>query len=252
MMRILDEDESEILEGLVANSKGSGGSRVARESFENCMDKFSDERIDSTKEDRAYLDTAAKELVQIVDENNQPLYVASRAEMRSQNLRHRCTHALVRTSSNYFYVQKRSMLKDYCPGWYDPTPGGVVGVEESYDQANERECEEEMGIPSSVPKKRLFNFYYEDSRVRSFGEVYEVVYDGAVRLQKEEVESVHLMTMEDILHEGTGTTSGDTDGREIRFTPDCIAACRRYVQELPGGLSELKPTAPCPTLTVLP
>lgn len=246
-MKILDEDETEILQGLIANCKGSGGSRAARESFENLMDKYSDEQIRSTIEENTYQATAAKELVQIVDENNQPLYAASRAEMRSQNLRHRCTHALVRTSSNYFYVQKRSMLKDYCPGWYDPTPGGVVGVGESYDVANERECEEEMGIPRDVPKKRLFNFYYEDSRVRSFGEVYEVVYDGAVRLQKEEVESVHLMTMEEILHEGT---TGDDKG-EIRFTPDCIAACRRYVQELPEGLSELKPTAHRPTLTVL-
>jgi isopentenyldiphosphate isomerase len=163
--------------------------------------------------------------------------------MRSKRLLHRCTHALVRTSDNYFYVQKRSMLKDYCPGYFDPTPGGVVGAGEEYDLANDRECAEEMGIPEDVPKERLFEFFYEDERLQFFGAAYEVVYDGPVRLQQDEVESVHMMTMEEIV---AGAVAGEG------FTPDSIAACRMYIDSLPNGLTSLRPTGPRPIPSLLP
>jgi 8-oxo-dGTP pyrophosphatase MutT (NUDIX family) len=70
------------------------------------------------------------------------------------------------------------MLKDYCPGFFDPTPGGVgmpsnlivilltlglVAAGESYEVTNTREVQEEMGI-GGVPMEHLFTFYYEDGR----------------------------------------------------------------------------------------
>jgi hypothetical protein len=59
---------------------------------------------------------SADELIEIVDEKNNVLQPKLRHEMRSQKLIHRATYALIRDTDNYFYVQKRSMLKDYCPG----------------------------------------------------------------------------------------------------------------------------------------
>jgi ADP-ribose pyrophosphatase YjhB (NUDIX family) len=55
------------------------------------------------------------------------------------------------------------MLKDYCPGYFDPTPGGVVAAGESYEHTNTREVEEEMGI-NGVEMSHLFTFFYEDDR----------------------------------------------------------------------------------------
>ena len=52
--------------------------------------------------------------------------------MRARKLIHRATYAFVRDSAGYYYVQKRSSLKDYCPSFLDPTPGGVVAAGESY------------------------------------------------------------------------------------------------------------------------
>ena len=107
---------------------------------------------------------SAEELIEIVDENNKVVHPpATRREMRAKKLPHRATYAFIRDSNNYFYVQKRSMIKDYCPGYFDPTPGGVVAAGESYTATNLRECEEEMGI-SSTPMEHLFTFYYEDNR----------------------------------------------------------------------------------------
>jgi isopentenyldiphosphate isomerase len=168
-----------------------------------------------------YLNRAANERVAIVDENNEVIGEEKRSVVRQNRLPHRSTFAFIKNSKNLFYVQKRSNLKDYCPGYYDPTPGGVVGAGESYEETNRREVEEEMGIPASVPMNHLFTFYYEDERVRSFGDAWEGVFDGEMKLQVEEVESIHLMSMSEILERAA---NGE------KFTPDSIFACNEYIK----------------------
>lgn len=163
---------------------------------------------------------SANELIEIVDENNNVLHPTLRHVMRKNRLIHRATYAFVKNSKNYFYVQKRSTLKDYCPGFFDPTPGGVVAAGESYEETNVREVEEEMGI-TGVPSEHLFTFYYEDQRIRCFGDAWEVTYDGPLKLQKEEVESVSMMSMQEII---------DRFEAGENFTPDSIHACREYVK----------------------
>lgn len=159
----------------------------------------------NSEEGKKYLQKAAEELIEIVDENNKVLTPTNRAEMRAKRLVHRATYAFVRNSNNYFYVQKRSALKDYCPSFYDPTPGGVVGAGESYEDTNRREIEEEMGISfasssdAAAAIKHMFTFYYEDKRIRCWGDAWDVVYDGPLKLQAEEVDSVHMMSMQEIL-----------------------------------------------------
>ena len=164
---------------------------------------------------------ASEELVQIVDENNQPIFSCKRSKMRSENLRHRATYAFIKNSKNLFYVQKRSTLKDYCPSYFDPTPGGVVAANESYEVANQREVEEEMGIPIGTPTEHLFTFYYEDEKVKCFGDAWEMIYNGELKLQVQEVESVHLMSMSEIF---------ERFNRGENFTRDSMAACREYIK----------------------
>ena len=179
---------------------------------------------------------SADELVEICDENNVPTTPQRRAVMRKERLIHRATYAFVKDSDNYFYVQKRSALKDYCPGYFDPTPGGVVGAGESYEETNTREVEEEMGIPPSVRSSHLFTHYYEDARLRCFGDAWELTYDGPLKLQESEVESVHKMTMQEIIARFEA-------GEE--FTPDSLAFCYEYVKR--RGMPPLPknpPTAP--------
>ena len=121
--------------------------------------------------------------------------------MRSEKMIHRATYAFIRNSQNLFFVQRRSKIKDYCPHYFDPTPGGVVAAGESYDNTNRREIEEEMGIvvQSADEHKHLFTFYYEDERIRCFGDAWELVYDGELKIQAEEVESVSMMSMAEMI-----------------------------------------------------
>lgn len=73
---------------------------------------------------------SAEELIEIVDENNVPVEPRLRKDMRKYRLPHRATYAFVKNKHNYFYVQKRSSIKDYCPSYFDANPGGVVAAGE--------------------------------------------------------------------------------------------------------------------------
>jgi len=184
---------------------------------------------------------SAEEMVEIVDEKNSVIKPVKRAVMRRDRLIHRATYAFIKDSDNYFYVQKRSKLKDYCPGYFDPTPGGVVGAGESYSVTNLREIEEEMGIDPIVnPSVHLFTHYYEDERLRCFGDAWELTYDGPLKLQQTEVESVHKMTMQEII---ARFEAGEN------FTPDSLAFCYEYVKHK-GGMPALPKNPPVPPILI--
>ena len=60
----------------------------------------------------------------------------------------------------------------------------------------QRECEEEMGIPLDTEMEHLFTFLYQDDVVRCWGDAWDVVYDGPLKLQETEVETVEKMSMQ--------------------------------------------------------
>jgi isopentenyldiphosphate isomerase len=163
---------------------------------------------------------AADEIVTIVDEHNTVVGSAPRGEMRAKNLPHRSTYILVFNSRGELYVQKRTLSKDVFPGYYDPATGGVVLAGESYEQGAVRELAEEMGI-RDVPLTWLFDFYFADERTRVWGGAFSCVYEGPLVLQEEEVESVTLLTPEEILRRA-GTEP---------FTPDGLYVVRRSLEQ---------------------
>ena len=165
--------------------------------------------------------SAADEVVTIVDEQNNVVGSARRADMRARGLPHRSTYILVFNAQGELYVQKRTMTKDVFPGYYDPAAGGVVLAEESYTTGAYRELEEEMGI-HGVPLTWLFDFYYTDARTRVWGGVFSCVYDGTIVLQEEEVESGAFVPIATILQRAE---------REP-FTPDGMYVLRRYLDTI--------------------
>ena len=206
------------------------------------------------------LGLTAKEQVAEVDENDNVIRPISRAEMRAQKLRHRATYIFAKNSKDEFYVQKRSAIKDYCPGYYEIVSGGCVQYGESYEENAYRELEEELGI-RNTPMEHLFKFYYENNVIKTWGDAWECTYDGPLTLQVEEVDSVHPMTMEQIFIEirrgeeeeskkqkeeekkGENTTStstsisesesenpGQRENEIMKFTPDSIFAAKKYIE----------------------
>lgn len=152
-----------------------------------------------------------------MNENNDVIGMADRAVMRAYNLPHRASYIVIKNSSGKYYVQRRTLIKDYCPGMLDPMTGGVVQYGESMDLNAEREAEEEMGV-KDTPLRYLTTFYYEDDRSRVWGGLFECTFDGPLVLQKEEVDEVLTMTADEVL------------ARRKEFTPDGIFAFEKYLK----------------------
>ncbi len=119
--------------------------------------------------------------------------------------------------SGKFLVQRRTMIKDYCPGFLDPMAGAVVQFGESMEENCEREALEEMGV-HGVPFRFIKTFHYCDEHTDVWGAIFDCTYDGPLVLQEEEVDEVLEMTSDEILT------------RRNEFTPDGIHAMELYLQ----------------------
>jgi 8-oxo-dGTP pyrophosphatase MutT (NUDIX family) len=159
----------------------------------------------------------ADELVIIVDRDNNVVGSATRGKMRADRLPHRCAYILVFNSRGELYVQKRTVIKDIYPGYWDPAAGGVMQVGESYEESAAREVGEELGV-RGVELRPLFDMWFEDERSAVWGRAFTCVYDGPLELQVEEVQFVELMTPSDVLRRAA-------DGE--RFTPDGLLVVER-------------------------
>jgi pyrimidine 5'-nucleotidase len=186
----------------------------------------------------------ARERICTVSEDNVPTLTGHlRCEMRLQNIWHRATYILIFIKGDndndetgpdqHVLVQRRSSKKDYCPGKLDPTPGGVVGFGESYQENAEREVFEEMGVnvtegnADGNTMDRLFTFSYQDDKVRVWGDFYEVscyVDPSSMTIQEEEVDEILILSMDE-LKDRIIETPGD-------FMPDACYAMQLYVQRI--------------------
>ena len=76
--------------------------------------------------------------------------------------------------------------------------GGVVGAGEAEVDAARREIREELGIDGPEPRY-LCHHVYLGPRNRAWVAVYDVVWDGPIRLQASEVEWGTFLSLEDLL-----------------------------------------------------
>ncbi len=116
------------------------------------------------------------ELVDVVDLDDRVIGVATRAEVRSQNLRHRCAEIAVVNSAGEIYVHRRTETKDVYPGMYDMVVGGVLATEESWDEGATRELAEETGI-AGVPLRSLVHHVFDGPEERAL-ELFGLWRDG--------------------------------------------------------------------------
>ena len=164
----------------------------------------------------------AAELVTIVDRDNNITGSATRRRMRAERLPHRCSYILVFNPRGELYVQKRTMIKDIYPGYWDPAAGGVMQVGESYEESAAREVGEELGV-RGVELRPLFDMWFEDERSAVWGRAFTCVYSGPLELQVEEVEFVVPMTPSAVLRRAA---AGE------QFTPDGLLVVERYLQSI--------------------
>lgn len=135
-----------------------------------------------------------REIVTIVNRNDQVIDALPRAVMRSGNLIHRASYILVFNDHNELFLQKRSLKKDVYPGYWDVAAGGVVLAGESYEEAAQREFGEELGL-TAPPLTHRFNRYFEDQDNRVWGSIFTCIHNGPFILQTEEIDEGRFITL---------------------------------------------------------
>lgn len=163
-----------------------------------------------------------EEWVDWVDEHNRVIGAVPRSRMRREQLAHRASYIFIEDHDGRLYVQRRTPIKDYCPGMLDACCGGVVQAGEPWYPSAVRELGEEMGI-HDVPLRCWGLAWLADASNKVWGGLYDCVYEGPLTLQVEEVEYVLRMTPDEIL------------ARADEFTPDSIAALQVWLQRRASG-----------------
>lgn len=159
---------------------------------------------------------AGADLVDIIDDVGRTVRTATRREMRSQGLPHRCVYILVLNRQGELYIHQRTDSKDVFPGYWDVAVGGVLAAGETFIEGAAREGREELGVDlACVP---VFEMHYKDAATTVQGMVYRAVHDGPFRLQPEEIVRGEFRPMEEVI-KLTG---------EVPFCPDGLAVLRKY------------------------
>ena len=162
----------------------------------------------------------SSEIVAIVDENNQVTGQAGRSEMRAGNLIHRACYILVFNHRGELFVQKRTMIKDIYPGFYDVAAGGVLLAGESYEESACRELEEELGITAELTF--CCDHFHDAFDNRVWGRVFTCRHDGPMRLQAEEVAEGLFLAIPEVL----------ALSKREPFTPDGIEILNLCLQQI--------------------
>lgn len=130
------------------------------------------------------------EIFDVVDASDRVIGQAPRAQVHAHKWLHRAVHIIVRNSRGEVYLQKRSMKKDLLPGVWTTSASGHVDSGESYDVAAARELHEELGIDAEQAGGLGFMFKHPACRHtgQEFVQVYEVCWDGQIRIDPEEID----------------------------------------------------------------
>ena len=129
---------------------------------------------------------SASELVEHIDANGVVIEVVSRAQIRAETLRHRCTYVFVVRPDGRLVVHRRAEWKSIYPGWWDVCFGGICGVGEDWVPAAERELAEEAGV-AGERLQEIGSVRYEADDGRVLGRAFVVVTDAPVEAVDGEV-----------------------------------------------------------------
>ena len=123
---------------------------------------------------------------------------ATRRRMRDEGLWHASASILVLwPDRGSVYVHRRTETKDIYPGMHDCWAGGVVAADEAPEAAARRELAEELGVRGAEPRF-LFRSSHELGTVRFHAFLYEVLWDGPIVHQAEEVADGRWMPLAEL------------------------------------------------------
>ncbi len=140
------------------------------------------------------------EIFDVVNDRDEVVGQATRAEVHKRRLIHRAVHVLVFGADGRVFLQQRSRLKDTSPGLWNSSCSGHLDTSESYDVAAVRELKEEIGL-MVTPLTRLTRVLkLEPCRETGweFAWIYTAHGDGPFTLHPAEVERGEWRTVDEV------------------------------------------------------
>lgn len=138
------------------------------------------------------------ELLSVVDENDRVIGQKGRGEIHRLGLRHRSVHLLIFNQAGDVLLQKRSMQKDNCPGYWDSSVAGHVEAGESYGQCLMREVTEELGIELSQLPGKICKLSPNKNNGMEFCQAYQAVHEGPFSPEKSEIDELCWFSQNEI------------------------------------------------------
>ncbi len=137
-----------------------------------------------------------EEIFDVVDENDEVVDHATRAEVHARNLLHRAVHLFVINRKGELFLQKRSMAKDRHPGCWDSSAAGHLDVGEDYRACAERELREELGV--EAPLIEIGALPASEATGHEFVRVYSTEHEGPFKLPPAEVSTGGFFTRDQV------------------------------------------------------
>lgn len=130
-----------------------------------------------------------EEIFDVVNERDEIIGRATRAEVHERGLMHRAVHVMVFNSRGQVFLQQRSLKKDRQPGLWDSSASGHLASGEDYDACAMRELGEEIGLELSAPLQRLFKLAACAETDQEHVWVYRCEAEGPFQLNLDEIQA---------------------------------------------------------------
>ena len=135
------------------------------------------------------------EFLDVVDDNDDVVGVASEKDIYEKRLIHRIVHVLIFNDRGEMALQLRSKDKPFCPNHWSTAVGGRVSSGESYEIAAIREYEEELGRADLIFP--MFKDVYIDEAKdhKKFLMTFKAISNGPFNPNPEEVQRVEFCSI---------------------------------------------------------
>ena len=145
---------------------------------------------------------ADSDLIQIVDENDNPIGIATRGEAQKKGLLHRIARIIVYDENGNVLLQKRSSSRPTWPNCWDNSAAGHVDIDDDYLIAAQRELKEELGVEGTLEKVAYYKAEgeHEGRMFNRFTTVFKTVLPSNTHFspQEDEVSEVRWFSLDEL------------------------------------------------------